>query len=63
MTPNASAVMALLKRATRSEAPVIESVALAAGFLWRCQSKWCATVTPDGEGLCRKCGLGRPGKP
>lgn len=63
MTLEAATVMALLKRASRAEAPVIEGVALAAGFLWRCSSKWCGTINPDGHGLCSKCGLGRPGKP
>lgn len=63
MTQEAKAVLALLNRASRAEHPVIENVALAAGYLWRCQSKYCATVNPDGHGLCSKCGLGRPGLP
>lgn len=60
MTNDAAVIMELLKRATRAETPVIENVALAAGFLWRCPSRYCGVANPDGHGLCSRCGMARP---
>jgi len=45
----------LLKRATRAEAPVVEALAHAAGFLWRCQAYGCGTVNGDDRHYCEKC--------
>lgn len=62
MTPG-EVVQALLRRATRAEAPVVEALALAAGYLWRCGSKRCARVNGDASVMCQACGQARPGKP
>lgn len=61
VTFEAKVVMSLLNRASRAEQPVIEGVALAASYLWRCH--YCKKVNPDGDSHCDQCYSGRPGKP
>jgi len=62
------AVRELLNTAGRSEAPVIENVALARGFLWRCSSRLgkynstvvgCGRINGDDQGFCPGCGAQR----
>jgi hypothetical protein len=59
VTVRAAVVRQLLQRATRAEAPVVESLALAAGMLWRCLNKYCKAVNNEGEGICESCGIAR----
>ena len=59
MTFEAKVVMDLLRRANRAEAGVIEGVALAAGFLWRCRDRDCSHLMGAGENFCDRCHLSR----
>ena len=54
ISDRAAAVRELLRHATRAEAPVVESLALAAGMLWRC--RLCVQVNDDGQDYCPRCG-------
>lgn len=45
----------LLKHSTRHEAEVIEGVAIAAGYLWRCRERTCSTANDADYYWCTKC--------
>lgn len=58
----------MLNHATRAEAPVIETAALARGYLWRCGNRTtaygntitgCGRINGDDESYCPSCGKAR----
>ena len=51
----------LLRVATTHEAPVVTSLAIAAGIFWRCRFPSCQTINDEDEGLCKHCRRGRKG--
>lgn len=54
------AIAKLRRKATQAELEVVDTLAIACGYLWRCRVKSCQHVNDGDDSFCGRCHTARP---